>query len=110
MGIDQLGREQAVANELLWTIQVRSDEIEQFCPLHEALFNSPPLLAAEECGYDVKRPRPRASLCVRIDVVSNPIFAQDLLHFVPSATQLFPAQSTESAHGVLPVGADSAWG
>ena len=40
MGIDQLGREQAVANELLWTIQVRSDEIEQFCPLHEALFNS----------------------------------------------------------------------
>ena len=90
MGIDQLGREQAVANELLWTIQVRSYEIEQFCPLHEALFNSPPLLAAKECGYDVKRPRPRASLCVRIDVVSNPIFAPRLVALRPAGDPALP--------------------
>ena len=75
MGIDQLGREQTVVNELLWAVQIRSYEIEQFCPLDKTLFNSPPLLAGEECGDDVKRPGPRTSLGVRIDVIGHTIFA-----------------------------------
>ena len=110
MAIDQLGRQQAVANEVLWTIQVRADETEQFRPLDEALFDGPPLLAAEEGGYDVERPGSGASLGIGIDVIGHAVFAQDLLDFVPPPTQFRRAQRIESAQGVLPVGSDRAWG
>ena len=95
-------------NQLLRTVQVRSDEIEQFGSLDKALFNSPPFPAGEEGGDDVERPGSGTSLGVGIDVVGYAIFAQDLLDFVSPATQFCRAQRLEGAQGVLPVGADRA--
>ena len=97
-------------NELLWAVQVRPYETEQLRPLDKTLFNSPPLLAGEECGDDVERPGSRVSLGVRIDVVGHAIFAQDLLDFVPTATQLCWAKRIEGTQGVSPVRTYHAWG
>ena len=110
MAENQVGRQQAVAQQALRSVKVGQDCVEQGRTLPHRGLNCGPFAMVQEHRHRVERPRPVGALRIAVNIVSDAVLMDQAATFLPSAGQ---ARRPDSQHGVgeaAPVGADMASG
>ncbi|MNF45240.1 hypothetical protein D3C84_263680 [compost metagenome] len=72
--VDQLGRQQAIGNQLLWPVDVGQHRVEQARALGNTLGNRLPFLVGYQMRQQVQFPRTVGALGVGVDVVGHAVF------------------------------------
>src|SRR5262249_31220629 len=92
---NQLRRIPALAEQVLRSVQVSQDRLQQTSSLHQPCLEGAGFLRADEQGNWIELPGPMTAAGIAVDAIGDAVFTDQLFRLFPAARQLVHADGTE---------------
>src|ERR1035441_2391723 len=103
VGIQQSCGKVPIRDEVLRTVKVLQNQVQQLGALYDALFDEPPLVRRNKEWDQVDLPGPICPERITINVVRDPVLANASFGATPASSQLVGADRPKRLHQVRPV-------
>ncbi len=98
----------AIQEQLLGTVKIGQDGIEQARALDQAGFQVAPFRRRDQQRNRIQAPGAVGSQRIAVDVVADPVFPNTLPRYLPAVGQLLAAQRGQGSDVPVPVGTKNA--
>ena len=105
---DQRGRKIPIQQQLLWTVKIGQDGVEQAGALDQARFEIAPFRRRDKQRDRIQAPRAVGAQRIAIDVVADAVFPDTLACDLPAMSQFLTAERGQRSDVAIPVGAKHA--